>query len=309
MDNSSCYFITCSITELFCLFYLRQFYPVSRKSYSLSNRSNRRRKMMIHLQQDQIECSESQWDSASFKPSKKREELVESPPQSGNTSPLELALLQKRIDQKESMRWVFAGDSDSCSTLNSKETFLREIEDHTKSKLHRDSDIFVNATYAGARLDHVRKRIQIRFSQFQPEVVIVMCGFAECQSGVEKCSDFEMAFIALLKDIEKVGAIPIVCTPPHSDVPEEAEGQIDRLIFIEAIRSCVVEHSGVLIDFWADWMNQSDSGKFWDSANLRPTPAGLQRMKKFFLSQLDLLHPEDASAQEDQKRLQMSQER
>lgn len=264
--------------------------------------------MMIHLQQDQVESNESQWDSASFESIDKTEKLVESPPRMEHTPSLEFALLQKLVDQKESMRWVFAGDSDSCSTLNSKETFLREIEDHTKSKLHRDSDIFVNATYSGARLDHVRKRIQIRFSKFQPEVVIVMCGFAECQSGVEKCSDFEMAFIALLKDIEKVGAIPIVCTPPHSDVPEEAEGHIDRLIFIEAIRGCVVEHSGLLIDFWADWVNQSDSEKFWDATNLRPTPAGLQRMKKFFLSQLDLLQPENASPQQMRKSLQASQE-
>ncbi|MDB4733558.1 hypothetical protein OAF42_03850 [Planctomicrobium sp.] len=281
---------------------------MSRNSYSLSNRSARRRKMMIHLQQDQVECSEVQRDATPSNSSRKSGKLNGTSSHSDSRSSLEFALLQKRIEQKETMRWVFAGDSESCSTFNSQKTFLREIEDYTKSKLHRDSDIFVNATYAGARLDHVRKRIQIRFSQFQPEVVIVMCGFAECQSGVEKCSDFEMSFIALLKDIEKVGAIPIVCTPPHSDVSAEAEGHIDRLIFIEAIRGCVVEHSGLLIDFWADWENQSDSEKFWDAANLRPTPAGLQRMKKFFLSQLDLLQPENASAQKVRKSLQTSQE-
>jgi hypothetical protein len=196
--------------------------------------------------------------------------------------------LMKRLQHDEPMTWIFAGDSNFCSTPQSSETFPRLVADWTKSEFGRQADIYVNATYANARLEHVRHRMQIRFTRFEPDVVTLVCGFADCARGVEKCDEFEQSLIGIIKDIQKIGAMPVVCTPPCSEADEETDEHIDHLIFVEAIRGCVAEHSAILIDHWRFWENQSDIENLWNREHQQPTAAGILQMRTLFLHEMGI---------------------
>lgn len=201
------------------------------------------------------------------------------------------SLLRDRMSSTEPVTWVFAGDSDYCSTIQSAETFPRQFADRTKSELGRAADIFVNATHSGARLEHVRQRIRLRCSRLAPDVITLICGFADCARGVEKCEDFEETFIAILRDIEKVGAVAVVCTPPFSEIPDDAEEHIDRLIYIEAIRGCVAEHSGILVDHWERWLSLPRENDLWNTESNRLTLAGIREMENLYVAHLGMKLP------------------
>lgn len=266
-----------------------------RHSYSLASRSSRRRKMMMLLGDSDVATTSTPKNQGEQSFQSQHKASIASLSHSTDIASEQLLKLQKLLVQEASMRWVFAGDSRPCSLFDSPETFPRLIEDHTKSLLGRDSDIFVNATYAGARLKNVRKRIRKRFSQFQPEVVVVMCSFSECQDGADQCSEFEVELISLLKDIQQVGAVPVFCTPPFSDVPPQSQKYIDRLITIEALRGCVAEHSGLLIDFWNALENHLQLARLFDTEHHRPTQIGLLHMQQHFLSELKMQYPFERS--------------
>ncbi len=195
----------------------------------------------------------------------------------------------KRLQHDEPMTWIFAGDSNFCSTPQSSETFPRLVADWTKSEFGRLADIFVNGTYANARLKHVRHRMQIRFTRFEPDVVTLVCGFADCDRGVEKCDEFEQSLIGIIKDIQQIGAMPVVCTPPCPEADEDTDEHIDQLIFVEAIRGCVAEHSGILVDHWKYWENQSNTESLWDRDHQHPTAAGILQMHKLFLHEMGIV--------------------
>lgn len=210
------------------------------------------------------------------------------PPAFDSAEPRHTDALMKRLQHDEPMTWIFAGDSDFCSTPQSSETFPRLVADWTKSEFGRQADIYVNATYANARLEHVRQRMQIRFTNFEPDVVTLVCGLADCARGVERCDEFEQSLIGIIKDIQKIGAMPVVSTPPCSEADEDTDEHIDHLIFIEAIRGCVAEHSAILVDHWKFWENQSNTEDLWDQDHQRPTAAGIHQMHKLFLHEMGI---------------------
>lgn len=291
------------------------------RSYSLTNRSSRRRRITVYLQREGSEDRSSQVKSienqvvtgsvcipteASATVSDKEEGACEQDSQAtslapptvevdlqpmASTSMSALArLLHNKLSQPDSVTWVFAGDANYCTIHDSLQAFPRLFEDYARKHLGRESDIFVNATYPGARLEHVRKRVELRFRQLKPSVVVLHCGFAECLSGVEKCSEFEQAMISLIEEVHEAGAIPIVCTPPHSDVESNSPEEIDRLIFLEAIRGSAIEHNALLVDFWNDWERKPSEvlSFFWDRSRKRPTMKGLKRMEQHLLNELHL---------------------
>ncbi len=210
------------------------------------------------------------------------------PPAFDSTEPVHSDALMKRLQHDEPMTWIFAGDSDFCSTPQTAETFPRLVADWTKSEFGRQADIYVNATYANARLEHVRHRMQIRFTRFEPDVVTLVCGFADCAGGVEKCDEFEQSLIGIIKDVQKIGAMPVVCTPPYSEANEGTDEHIDHLIFIEAIRGCAAEHSAILVDHWRFWENQTNTEDLWDREHQRPTAVGILQMHKLFLHEMGI---------------------
>lgn len=208
---------------------------------------------------------------------------------SGDSDQLQQRLqIQQRLQQSEPLTWIFAGDSEVCSTPDSVETFPRFVADRMKFDCGRRADIFVNATFANARMKDVRKNLWKRLKRIEPDLVTIICGYADCEQGVKTFQDFERSLMELMIEIHDVGAVPVICTPCHSDVPVESAEYIDRLIYIEAIRACVAENGGFLVDNWEFWMNRSDSARLWNSFQSRPTSIGLQEMERLFLTELQI---------------------
>lgn len=196
--------------------------------------------------------------------------------------------LQHRLQQSETLTWIFAGDSEVCSTPESVETFPRFVADRIKLECGRRADIFVNATFSNARMKDVLKSLWKRLKRIEPDLVTIICGYSDCEQGVKTFQDFERSLMELIIEIQDVGAIPVICTPCHSDVPVQSAEYIDRLIYIEAIRACVAENGAFLVDNWEFWMNRSDSAHLWNSFQGRPTIFGLKEMERQFLTELKI---------------------
>ncbi len=267
---------------------------MGRSSFSLPGRSNRRRRVAIALN---YPPPEGPAKSEIEVPPVVKEPIVV--PKAFDPSRPGPSALYQRLQHDEPMTWIFSGDSNYCSAFRSSETFPRLVADWTKTEFGRTNEIFVNATYAHAHLEHVKVQMKDRFATFSPDVVTLVCGFADCESGVEKCEEFERSLIGIIKQIQNFEAMPVICTPPYSEYEEDSAEQIDRLIYLEAIRGCVAEYSGILIDHWDHWEQHPERDSFWDAKRNAPTVAGILEMQKLYLKELGIDHPKTLVGESD----------
>ncbi|MCA9087225.1 MAG: hypothetical protein KDA90_01180 [Planctomycetaceae bacterium] len=272
--------------------------PVARMStsaYRLSQRSSRRRRLLL-LGQARDNSSNSRLLVDLPVPTQTSRPRQQPVPQFRSD---DSQVAQCRLDSNRSLTWVFAGDTliagqsqdDGWSPLT--ELFADGLQ------AQRQHDRFVEALAPGLSIPNLASTWDTRIAVHRPDVLVVLCGHSDAISGLRGLRAFEDSLLKLLISCREAGILPIINTPPCHPVHRH-DSLSDRQIYLEALRAEARSHNAVLVDHWGHWeWAASEMGyteRWYDDTGLFPGPLGHQQMQRTFLQSVGLPLSADASS-------------
>ena len=117
------------------------------------------------------------------------------------------------ISRKESVRWLFTGDS---ITQGARHT--RGHRDYTQlfkervGELARNEDVVINTAVGGWSTGALEPRLNDRVLNFKPDAAFLMFGTNDAASGSEELEAYEKRYAGILNSIKKEGVRTIVQT-------------------------------------------------------------------------------------------------
>ncbi|MGT2951206.1 hypothetical protein BU202_08815 [Streptococcus cuniculi] len=213
--------------------------------------------------------------------------ISESLPQQKNT----IASLESVFRSKESLNWLFMGDSITHGALWTfgYDSTPQIIEKYLHDVLGRREDVILNTAVSGSTISETLSHFEQRFNRYQPDIVCLMLGTNDSQQISPAAYYNELKELVHL--LRKRGSTIILRTPPPSLRYEniiEYANQVQKLATQEEV---------ILIDHYDTFSAILDTYPYlWDakycimsdSPPLHPGPNGHIMMAKDILDGLGL---------------------
>lgn len=210
-----------------------------------------------------------------------------------NKGKADFQALHKLLKQKQSVTWLFAGDSITHGCMhtgyhaNSSELFEKYIK---TSPYLRRNDIIVNTAASSATTADLNERFDDWISQPDADAVFLCFGTNDCTAEGMTKEIFKNNLVNAVKKMRKSGAVPILQTPNVNSRQEPLKP------YIEVIRAVAEEESVLLIDVNKLFENNSESVPYMLNDGLHPNAAGHVVWCRFMLKSLGMYSPESELA-------------
>lgn len=210
--------------------------------------------------------------------------------------------------------WLFVGDSFTPENTHEPRpwrVYTTRFSGAVRSHFHRSKDVFIDATFPGARLSEVLFDFERRIAKFEPDVCFL--GLSLKDGDSKSIERFERMLVRLIRWSKKFDCQLVIQTPPC--LPSRSDAELTRrLILVESVRGITAEHAAPLVDHWAHWEESviptSTAERWIDPATHTPDEMGHRqlawrlindlKLKDVAVSESETLTPYPASNQEPQ---------
>lgn len=153
-------------------------------------------------------------------------------------------LLLKLVNAKESMTWLFMGDSITHGALWTfgYDSYVQLFEKYIKNELARKHDVFLNTAVSGATIPSTLNRLKYRLNSYSPDVIHIMLGANDSVQYSE--TQYRENLELLLEQAFKKEASVILSTPTPSMLRNRPR-QIPR--YVQNINEIVNKNPNVIL--------------------------------------------------------------
>lgn len=210
------------------------------------------------------------------------------PPAADRRPPCTVPGFLRLLQTAPKLTWVFSGDS---LTLAGPQpirggTYASFLVRLMRDRIGRNRDAFVATAGPEVRLVDVMKDYANRVRRFEPDILVLNCGYQELIRTDESLLAFERMFHQLIRRAHSHGAMTIVNTPPCNSFRKSSLAA-ELLVRLEAIRACTLESSALLVDHWAHW-EESATPEWYRPDGVHPSERGALEMAQLFVRELHL---------------------
>jgi lysophospholipase L1-like esterase len=236
--------------------------------YTLASGSRRRRRFLLHLQQEE----------ASFAPVRPESGdgfRVDSSASTGER-PHGVLLVRDMLEDAAPRTWLFTGDTLGFDARKSKRGWVEFFSDKIKVELQRRLDVVLDTAVRDSLVSTLRRNADWRILRFQPDVVFLMLSPREAAAGDAGHKRFHVDLTKLVERLEEEGTVVALCTPPCVSGPDDHHRNLSR--YAEIICEVAAGTDAILIDHCQHWGRMDSHVGLLDPNGIRPTFAGHQAL-------------------------------
>lgn len=159
------------------------------------------------------------------------------------------------IESETPVNWVFTGNSitQGAKHTHGMRSFPEIFAERVRWEMQRTSDYVINTGISGSTTLDILNDFDKRVTQFNPKVVVLMCGTNDAAEDRNISVDqYEANLIKLIQDIRKIEAIPVLVSP--SIIILEKSPERSKLNQYVAKMKKITHHENVIfVDNWSIW--------------------------------------------------------
>lgn len=162
------------------------------------------------------------------------------------------------IKGKESIKWVFTGNSitQGAKHTHGMRAYPEIFAERIRWEMQRPYDFIINTAISGHTTQNLINDFDIRVSQFNPMVVVVMIGTNDAaQDRNISIESFGNNLIELIDRIREIGAIPIVMSPTII-ITEKSPERSRLYLYVERMEEIVKTKNVIYVDNWSIWSTE-----------------------------------------------------
>ena len=200
----------------------------------------------------------------------------------------DLKILQKLLQNKKPLTWVFVGDSITHGSLhtNGQRSFPEHFAERVRCELKRYSDIVINTGVTNDTTNILLRTWEARVARFKPDVVSIMEGMNDCYDGVicsviegmNDCNEattkekFANNLYEIVSRVRQIGAIPLLHSMNTINLATDLQRK-NLPMYVDVIRSIVREQRVIFVDNYKYWEANSNTSK-WLNDSIHPNSIG-----------------------------------
>jgi len=214
-------------------------------------------------------------------------------PLSASGEASDLGAIRRLLKGSEPITWVFTGDSitHGAEHTQGRRSYTEHFAERVRWELRRFLDVVINTGVVGERSRGLLKNLEWRTKRFRPDVVSVMIGMNDAQTGPEGRAEFRQNLRAIVQQIRGDGILLLLHTPNGIDV-ELKTSHADLRAYVGIVRETAREFDVACIDHWAHWKKaRSDSRQTdgWLTADgIHPGVYGHREIAKLIFARLGI---------------------
>ncbi len=204
--------------------------------------------------------------------------------------------IQRLLMEMQPVTWLFTGDNltRESAKVQGWRTFPEHVGERIHSRLGRILDVVIDTTVRHSKVNKLLQTFDWRVTRFQPEVVSLMVGMADANSGPGGREKFGEDLTRIVDDIKSQGAVVVLNTPPY--VPGDRQGvPTDLPAYVEIIQSIAESTNALLIDHWSHWAATQEAseefGKRYLDDEVYPSSIGHVELARHTFREMSLVEP------------------
>lgn len=164
--------------------------------------------------------------------------------------------LRDALASKTPLTWVLTGDSITHGLLHTRgeRNYVDHLHELIRGDMGRVQDALINTAISGWRVTQLLKDFDRRVAHWHPNIVTLMIGTNDCsttaKAGVVAPHEFAASVTDFVQRVRKIGAIPVLQTPPTIDIAHAPE-RARIAEFAQATRDVAARQDVILIDQFA----------------------------------------------------------
>lgn len=177
----------------------------------------------------------------------------------------ELQRVKSALESETSLTWVLTGDSITHGLVHTlgERNYVDYVHELIRGDMARVHDTVINTAISGWRIVLLLEDFERRVTTWHPDVVTLMIGTNDCSDqGVFPIitpAQFGASVSEFVARVRKIGAIPVLQTPPTIDVPNAPE-RARIAEFAQAIRDVATRDDVILVDQFARFTELGGDG-------------------------------------------------
>lgn len=210
--------------------------------------------------------------------------------------PAGLEAIQKLLQGKEPVTWIFTGDSITHGALHTEgwRSYPEHFAERVRWELRRVRDVVINTGISGERTGGLLADLDWRALRFKPNVVSVMIGMNDCAAGPGGRDMFRQNLTAIIERVQAADAQPLLNTP-NTIYVENAKNRADLPAYAEIVRELAKQRNLALVDHWTHWEKtkpkQDDLLPWLQDKSIHPGVYGHREFAKLIFRELGIFDP------------------
>jgi len=189
--------------------------------------------------------------------------------------------LHELLSSDEPIHWLLLGEAYHDGSVPPESRLPMLFDRLLEGPMARQYDSIVDLRFNDADIVAIAKSYADEMPFPERTVANVMMGHSDARFGVSRCEDYETKLISLLRQLHRHGMTILLNTPPC--LPETDDNLIvDRLVYLEAMRSCAAEEDVSIVDHWAYWewvaIEMGGMASWYDETGIVPGRTGIRQM-------------------------------
>ncbi len=189
------------------------------------------------------------------------------------------------INSENSATWLFSGDSvtHGANFTQGYRIYSEHFSERIRTEMKRSDDVIINTAVAGETSKTILKKLEDRVIRFQPDVVSLMIGIDDSESGAAGRKIFQKNLREIIEQIRETGSLLFLHTPPYFD-PSEHKAHADIRAYVKIIRETAREYWIPCLDHWNLWKlateNQQKTDLWYAPNGVHPSAQGQHELAK-----------------------------
>ena len=207
------------------------------------------------------------------------------------------------LESDTPVTWLFAGDSitHGANFTHGYRIYSEHFSERVRTEMKRSNDVIINTAVAGETTKAILKKIEDRIIRFQPDVVSLMIGIDDSESGAAARRRFEKNLRSIIEQVRESGSMIFLHTPPYFD-PSEHKAHADIRAFVRTIRETSREYFTPCLDHWNLWKaahKKEKSIENWYAPNgVHPSAQGHHELAKQIFRRLGIFDTQSPTCSE-----------
>jgi acyl-CoA thioesterase I len=189
------------------------------------------------------------------------------------------------INSENSATWLFSGDSiaHGANFTQGYRIYSEHFSERIRTEMNRTNDVIINTAVAGETSKTILKKLEDRIIRFQPDVVSLMIGIDDSESGTAGRKVFQKNLREIIEQVRETGSLLFLHTPPYFD-PSEHKAHADIRAYVKIIRETAREYWIPCLDHWNLWKlateNQQETDLWYAPNGVHPSAQGQHELAK-----------------------------
>lgn len=163
--------------------------------------------------------------------------------------------LKKRLEDPEPMHWLFIGDgiTQGSGDTSGHDSEPQLFEKYLHEELLRSQDVVLNTGVAGATTRDFLNHQDVRLDRYpKADVVVLQFGTEDAKNKVVGTGSFRRNLEHMVDEIQKNGAMPILCTPVKTS-SDTGSLKSNLPAYAAIVRDVAKDRGAILADYYGVW--------------------------------------------------------